>query len=138
MTRSIAWRVLRYLYAAYYLIVGVYVALSLAGLIPAPQPKVSAASAAFQEALARTGFMLPVLAFTYVVAACALFVERTAPLGMVLLAPVAVIILLTDTLLDTAWIAGYLNAAILAALAWHVRPAFRSLWAYSAADAKRL
>ncbi|MFT3898025.1 MAG: hypothetical protein QM719_10100 [Thermomonas sp.] len=132
MSDSIPWRILRYLFAAYYLLVGVYLALSLAGVVPAPHPKVSAASAAFQEALGNTGFMFPLLAFTYVASACMLFFYRTAPLGLVLLAPIAVIIFFTDTLLDTAWLFGTLNAVVLAALAWHFRPAYRPLFAYSA------
>ena len=132
MSDSIPWRVLRYLYAAYYLLVGVYLALSLAGVIPSPHPKVSGASAAFQGALGKTGFMFPLLAFTYIAAACALFLHRTSPLGLVLLAPVAVIIFFTDTLLDTAWVFGTVNALVLAALAWHFRGAYRPLFSYSA------
>jgi hypothetical protein len=128
---SISWRILRYLFAAYYLLVGVYLALSLMGIVSPLHPKVSDASAAFQAALGKTGFMFPLLAFTYVASACALFFHRTAPLGLVLLAPVAVIIFFTDILLDTAWLFGTLNALVLAALAWHFRPAYRSLFSYS-------
>lgn len=130
MDDSIPWRILRYLYAAYYLFIGVYLALSLAGVIAPPHPKVSEASAAFQAALGKTGFMFPLLAFTYIASACALFFHRTAPLGLVLLAPVAVIIFFTDTLLDTAWVFGTLNAAVLVALAWHFRSAYGPLFAY--------
>ena len=131
MRDSIPWRILRYLYAAYYLLVGVYLTLSLAGIIPPPHPKTSDASAAFQGALGKTGFMFPLLAFTYVASACALFFHRTAPLGLVLLAPIAVIIFFTDTLLDTAWLFGTLNAVVLAALAWHFRSAYRPLFSYA-------
>lgn len=128
MGDSIPWRILRYLYAAYYLFIGVYFALSLAGVVPAPHPKVSDASAAFQGALGKTGFMFPLLAFTYIASACALCFHRTSPLGLVLLAPIAVIIFFTDTLLDTAWLFGTLNAVVLAALAWHFRYAFQPLF----------
>lgn len=131
MSDPIPWRILRYLYAAYYLFVGVYLALSLAGSIAPPHPKVSDASAAFQGALGKTGFMFPLLAFTYIASACALCFHRTAPLGLVLLAPVAVIIFFTDTLLDTAWVFGALNALVLTALAWHFRFAYRPLFSYS-------
>lgn len=130
MGDSIPWCVLRYLYAAYYLFIGVYLALSLVGIVALPLPKVSEASAAFQGALAKTGFMFPLLAFTYIASACALCFHRTAPLGLVLLAPVAVIIFFTDTLLDTAWLFGTLNVVILLALAWHFRSAYRPLFAY--------
>lgn len=128
MASSMVWRLLRYVFAAFYLLVGSYVLLSLAGFVPAPQPKVSSESAAFQAALWQTGFMLPLLGFTYVAGACALFVERAAPLGIVLLAPAVVVIFFTDTMLDTAWISGTVNAAILAALAWRYRAAFKPLW----------
>lgn len=131
MDESIPWRVLRYLYAAYYLFVGVYLALSLAGVIAPMHPKVSDASAAFQNALGQTGFMFPLLAFTYIASACALCFHRTAPVGLVLLAPIAVIIFFTDILLDTAWLFGTLNLLVLAALAWHFRFAYRSLFSYS-------
>ena len=131
MNDPIPWRILRYLFAAYYLLVGVYLALSLAGIVSPPHPKVSAASAAFQAALGKTGFMFPLLAFTYIASACALFFHRTAPLGLVLLAPVAVIIFFTDTLLDTAWLFGTLNAVVLAALARHFRSAYRPLFSCS-------
>jgi len=127
---SIPWRVLRCLYAAYYIFVGVYLALSLFGVLPPLNPKLGSASAAFQNALARTGFIFPLLAVTYIASGSALSFYRTAPLGLVLLAPVAVIIFFTDALLDTAWFWGMLNAAILAALAWHFRSAYRSLWTY--------
>lgn len=130
MHSSMAWRLLRYVFAAYYLLVGGYVLLSLAGFVPAPQPKVSDASAAFQAALWQTGFMLPLLGLVYVAGACALFVERSTPLGIVLLAPAVVVIFFTNTLLDTAWIAGTVNAAVLAALAWRYRMAFMPLWNY--------
>lgn len=132
MTDSIPWRALRYLYAAYYLFVGSYLALSLMGIFSAPHPKTSVVSAAFQDALGKTGFMFSLLALTYVASACALGFCRTAPLGLVLLAPVAVVIFFTDTLLDSAWLWGTLNAVILAALAWHFRSAYRSLWTYPA------
>lgn len=136
MGDSIPWRVLRYLCAAYYLFVGVYLALSLVGIVAPPHPKVSAASAAFQGALGETGFMFPLLAFTYMASACALCFLRTAPLGLVLLAPVAVIIFFTDTLLDTAWLFGTLNAVVVAALAWHFRFAYRPLFCYAPGDAR--
>lgn len=80
--------------------------------------------------LAKAPFIFPRLAFTYIASACALCCHRTAPLGVVLLAPVAVVILFTDTLLDTAWLFGTLNAVVLLALAWHFRSAYRPLWSY--------
>ena len=138
MAPSIFWRILRYVFAAYYLYVGVYLALSLTGVLPPLHLKLSSASASFQHALAETGFVRSVLAATYVVSAGALCFDRTAPLGVVLLAPSMVIIFLTDTLLDTAWVWGTLHSAILAALAWHYRSAYRPMWNYGVPSASGL
>ncbi len=138
MAPSIFWRILRYVFAAYYLYVGAYLALSLMGVAPPLHLKLSNASASFQHALAETGFIDPALAATYVVSAIALCFDRTAPLGVVLLAPIMVIIFLTDTLLDTAWVWGTLHSAILAALAWHYRSAYRPMWNYGVPSAPGL
>ena len=138
MAPSIFWGILRYVFAAYYLYVGVYLPLSLTGVLPPPHLKLSNASASFQQALAETGFVGSVLAATYVVSAGALCFDHTAPLGIVLLAPIMVMIFLTDTLLDTAWVWGTLHSAILAALAWHYRSAYRPMWNYGVPSASGL
>jgi hypothetical protein len=44
MIGSILWRILRYMYAAYYLYVGIFLALSLIGLVSMPPLKISAQS----------------------------------------------------------------------------------------------
>ncbi|MBS0393805.1 MAG: hypothetical protein JSR54_04220 [Proteobacteria bacterium] len=71
--------------------------------------------------------------------AVALLCEQTAPLGLLMRARVMVIIFPSDVLLDTAWLWGALHTAILAALAWHFRSAFRPLWNHpgATADARR-
>ena len=126
------WRVVRWLFGAFYLISGAQFALVLAGVLPKPDFVVSDASAAFQNALAATGFVIPLLFLTYIVSGALLLRERTAPLGIVMLAPVMVIIFFTNTMLDRAWIWGGANALILAALAWQFRSAFIPLWNYPA------
>jgi len=131
MRDPIAWRIVRYLFAAYYIYVGVRVGLTLVGVTPPIPLKVSAESAAFQGALAKTGFVDPALVATYIASGGALPLHRTAPLGVVLLAPVMVIIFLTDTLLDKAWLWASGHALVLLALAWHFRAAYRPLWNYS-------
>ncbi|UHQ19874.1 hypothetical protein LVB87_01525 [Lysobacter sp. KIS68-7] len=133
MKDPVAWRLIRWLYAAFYIVTGMQMALVLLGLLPPPQLKLSPEDSAFQAALAQTGFIVPALAATYVVAGIAMLFHRTAPLGIVLLAPVMLIIFLTNTLLDTAWIWGTLHMAVLLALAWHFRRAFRPLWTFGTA-----
>ena len=95
--------------------------------------KISAQSAAFRDALPRTGFVEPALVVTYLASGVSLLFLRTAPLGVVLLAPVMVIIFFTDALLDSAWVCGTLHAGVLLALARHFRDASRPLWTYPAA-----
>jgi len=130
MKDPIAWRLLRCLYAAFYLLTGLQMALVLAGVLPPPDFQLSPESGAFQGALAKTGFVLPILAATFISSGVSLLFYRTAPLGIVLLAPAMVVIFFTDTLLDKAWIWGSLHAAILLVLAWHFRSAFGVLWSY--------
>ena len=80
---------------------------------------------------------MPALAITYVASGGALLVLRTAPFGVVLLAPVIVMIFLTELLVDAAWAWGALHAAVLVALAWNLRAACRPLWNHAvAADAR--
>jgi hypothetical protein len=81
--------------------------------------------------LEKTGFVIPLLIFTWAASGLAFMFYRTAPLGVVLLAPVMVNVFLADTLLDTKWLWATAHAAPLLALAWHFRSAYRALWNYS-------
>ena len=126
--RSIVWLILRWLFGGYYLVIGILFALTLLHLFPPQKLQVSAQSAAFQHALAATGFMMPLLLATYIVGGAALFRLRTAPLGLAILGPAVVIITLTDTLLDTAYPVAAINIVVFLALAWHFRAAYRPMW----------
>lgn len=130
MKEPIAWRWLRWVYAAFYIIIGLQAALSLLGFLPKPDFNLSPENTAFQEALAKTGFIVPIMSLAYMVAGTALLFCRTAPLGIVLLTPFIVVIFFTNILLEAKWIWGTAHTLILIALAWHFRQAFRSLWNY--------
>ncbi len=132
--QKILWRVFRWVYGAFYLISGLHWGSVLLGLAPVPDFKLSAASAAFQGALTATGFINPLLALTYITSGACLLWARTAPLGIVLLAPVMVIILFTNTILDNAIIWGVGHTLALLLLAWHFRTAFYGLWNYQSAN----
>jgi hypothetical protein len=133
MKEPIVWRLIRWLYGAYFICLGVSSGLELIGVLPDPHwdRYMSAASADFLTAMENTGFMLPLLVFTWTASGLALMFFRTAPLGVVLLAPVMVNMFLADTLLDNVWFWATAHAAPLLALAWHFRSAFSSLWSYS-------
>jgi hypothetical protein len=126
----IVWRLFRWLFGAFYLLSGLHWGSVLLGLAPVPDFKLSEANAAFQGALTATGFINPLLALTFIVSGACLLWARTAPLGIVLIAPVMVIILFTNTLLENAAIWGIGHTLALLILAWHFRTAFYGLWNY--------
>ena len=92
--------------------------------------EVAPAAAAFQMALAQSQFMDPLLALACVIGGAALLVRRTWPLGIVILAPVVIVIFLFHLVLTGKWIWGTLNLVWFAALAWYCRRAFAALWHY--------
>lgn len=133
MKDPLGWRLVRWVYGAYFVCLGVASLLQLIGVLPEPHwdREMSPASAAFLEALEATGFVIPLLAFTWVASGLAFMFYRTAPLGVALLAPGIVNIFLADTLLDTLWLWAAAHTIPLIALAWHFRSAFRPLWNYA-------
>ncbi len=93
---------------------------------PPTQP--TPAAQAFTEALDRSRFMDPLIALSYLGGGGALLWRRTAPLGLVLLAPTVVTIVVYHFVLtgSVAW--GSAVGAYYVALVWHARAAFRPLW----------
>jgi putative oxidoreductase len=93
-----------------------------------PQPPMSGPHADFVSALVATGYMLPLIKGTEVVAGLLLLAGLFVPLALTMLAPVVVNILAFHTLLDPS---GFPMAAILVAieiyLAWAYRDAFAPL-----------
>jgi hypothetical protein len=126
-----AWKILRWLFGGYYLLIGILFGLTLLGLVPPHKLAISPRSAAFQQALSATGFVMPILVGTYIVGGAALFLLRTAPLGLAILAPAVLMITLTDSMLDTAYAVAAVNLAVFLALAWHLRGAFRPMWTFA-------
>ncbi len=60
------WKILRWLFGGYYLGVGILFGLTMLGVLRPPKLAISPGSAAFQQALAATGFVMPVLVATYI------------------------------------------------------------------------
>lgn len=90
-----------------------------------PQPHVSGAPAQFFGALFATGYMIPLIAVTEIVAGLLLLRGRFVPLALTLLAPVIVNILAFHVFLAPAGLA--VPALVLALelyLAWTYRDAF--------------
>lgn len=128
------WKVLRWLFGGYYLLVGLLFGLMMLGFLPPTKLTISPRSAAFQEALRATGFVMPMLIGTYLVGGAALLRLRTSPLGLALLAPAVVMITLTDSILDTAYTVATVNLAVFLALAWRMRAAYRPMWNFAPAS----
>ena len=86
----------------------------------------------FQHALLETGFMIPLMLVLYFVGGALLLPRRTAPLGLILLAPFMTVIVFYHLLLggSAIWALGWLVATAL--LFWHFRAAFRPLVSFRA------
>lgn len=119
----------RWIFGLFYAAVGVWVTLGLLGFAAPPQQPTPSA-AAFTAALSASGIIDPLLALTYLSGGFALLSRRTAPLGIILLAPAVAVIFLFHIRLSGQWIWGSVNLLWLGALAWYFRHAFVSLWNY--------
>jgi uncharacterized membrane protein YphA (DoxX/SURF4 family) len=95
----------------------------------APEPSLPPAAAAFMSALAASGYMLPLLWSTEIAAGLLLLSGLTAPLGLILLAPVIVNIAAFHVFLaPTALPPAIVACALEAFLAWQYRDAFAPLF----------
>lgn len=123
--------VFRIAYGGFFLVVGLYGGYSVfsgGGNPFAPDP---GPAADFQNALEATGFVVPLMLACYVIGGTALLFSRTAPLGIILLAPfVAVIVFYHLFLGGSALWAGLWGAGLLL-LAWRYRDAFTPLVRFS-------
>ena len=93
-------------------------------------PDLSGVAEQFQAAMASTGFLVPIMLGCFAIGGLALLFHRTAPLGIVLLAPFIVVIFFYHLMLTGNWPWGTIWAAGLALLAWRYRRAFVPLWSY--------
>jgi hypothetical protein len=130
---EMAWTLLRWLYALFFFATGVAIALHVMFGIGGPPTPPTAADAAFQGALHRSGFIDPLLAVSFLGGGGALALRRTTPLGLVLLAPAVAVIACDDILLANAAPVGVAVLVVWGLLALRVFPGFRGLWTYSEA-----
>jgi hypothetical protein len=122
------WAILRIVYGLFFLSTGLFILMATTtGMLAAPvQPTASAQ--ALTDALDATGFMDPLLAAAYLAGGGALLFNRSAPLGIVILAGPVAVILFFHLTLSGQYIWGPAVAAVLAALAWHYRLRLETLW----------
>jgi len=116
---------LRWIAGVFYAFIG---ANGLLHLIPMPAGT-TPAGIAFFAALTASGFMLTLLALSFLAGGLLLLLDRTAPLGLVVLAPPIVVIPLYNWLLEAQpFTSGPFVVGIELFLAWYYRDRFRSLW----------
>jgi len=119
---------LRWLFGLFYFGTGVAIFLYVAFGIGAPPPQPTPQAAAFTAALSQSHIIDPLLSLAYLVGGAALLFRRTAPLGVLVLAPVVLVIFCFHLALSGQWIWGSVNLGVLLLLAWQVRSAFVPLW----------
>lgn len=101
-----------------------------------PVPEHNEAMGDFMGALMATGYMMPVVKATEVLAGLMILTGKKLPLGLTLLAPISINILLVHLFLDQG---GLPMAIVIVALqlflAWAYRDSFRGMLATNAAPA---
>jgi hypothetical protein len=122
------WTVARAVYGLFFLATGLWVLLSIAtGLLPAPGQPTPAASA-FMQALDDARFVTPMLGLSYIAGGGCLLFTRTAPLGLVLLAPSVAVILGFHLFLSGQYVWGPFVTAYFLLLVWRYRRSLAALW----------
>ena len=124
-----AWTALRWLYGLFFLLTGIWILVSVTTGLTSPPPQPTKSAADFMRALGTSGFMDPLLALSFILGGGSLLLDRTAPLGLVILAPPVTVILLFHLFLSGQAAVGLTAAGILLALMWHHRRRLRCLWA---------
>jgi uncharacterized membrane protein YphA (DoxX/SURF4 family) len=98
--------------------------------LPQPSTPMPAGAVAFSLALAKTGYMLPLVMGTQALAGALLLANRFVPLALALLAPVIVNILAFHLFLMPSWAGPGIVALVLEIyLVWVYRGAFRPMLA---------
>lgn len=123
--------IVRWVFGLFYLTTGIAIFCYVAFGLGAPPPQPTPQALAFTTALSHSHIIDPLLSLAYLVGGGALLFRRTAPLGILVLAPVVLVIFCFHLVLSGQWIWGSVNLALLLFLAWQHRPAFRPLWNFS-------
>ncbi len=128
MTKAID--ALKIIYALFYLAVGFRGTIASLGLMSNPKFEMSDPARQFQDALIDTGFVMEIVSLVFFIAGILMLFKRTTPLGIIILAPLVVVILFNHVMLGGSIIWGVSHALLLALFAWSYRDAFSPLWNY--------
>ncbi len=96
-----------------------------------PLKDAAKASTSLEKAMAESLFMNPLLCLACFVGGGAMLFRRTTPLGIVILAPLVIIIFCFHMLITKSYLWGALNLIVFAANAWQFRRGFHQLWNYA-------
>ncbi len=111
------WRLIRIIYGAFFFALGLWALASVFGYgTPPDQPTKPAAE--FIQALSNARFVDPLLALSFIAGGGLLLLNRTAPLGLLLLAPSVVVILFFHLVLSGQYVWGTFVAAYFLVLSW--------------------
>jgi hypothetical protein len=123
----------KYLYIAVRLIFALwYFGVGIIGFITNDAVKDAAKAATpLEKAMAESLFMNPLLCLACLVGGGAMLFRRTTPLGIVILAPLVIIIFCFHMVITKSYLWGALNLVLLAANAWRFRRGFDPLWNYA-------
>ena len=125
---------LRWVYALLFVLIGARSLLVIAGFMPASEYPGSPEAKEFAEAIFSKGFISPLMSITYFVSGILIIIRRTAPLGLVLLAPFVLSILLTHLMYEPNPFFGILIALLWILFAWRFRKAYQPMWNYRQSD----
>lgn len=123
-----ALRILRVVYGLFFLAIGLAILVWLLTGLGSPPTQPNSEAQAFTDALTRSRIIDPLLAISYAVGGVALLRERTAPLGLVVLAPSITVIALFHLVLSGKWLIGLVVALVFAVLAFACRRRLSALW----------
>ncbi|HWK34988.1 hypothetical protein [Sphingomonas sp.] len=123
--QRLAWGSARVLFGLFFLYAPIMIMIEFGGNHP---PETVAAAAHFTEALTATRFMNPALIAVLLAGGAAMLLDRSAPVGLLLLAPPIFVIAGFHWFLTGSYLWGSIWPLWWAVLAWHYRHVFARLW----------
>lgn len=126
--RRLFWTVARVLFGLFFLYAPIMVIVVFGGDQP---PETVAAASRFTTALNDSGFMNPMLIAVLLAGGAAMLFDRSAPIGLILLAPPIAVITAFHWFLTGNRVWGSVWPLWFALLTWRYRRVFARLWARS-------
>lgn len=121
----LAWTISRVLFGIFFIYAPIMILIEFGGRNP---PETVVAAAHFTRALDDSGFIDPALIVVLLLGGAAMLFDRTAPIGLLLLAPPIFVIACFHWFLTGNYIWGSIWPIWAALLAWHYRHVFARLW----------